>query len=78
MEKAEVIVFSFLEKVAIRGSDKWQKENQEGGTQSDSPQASHFFLPQKGVMSYNALQVPRNPLILDQKREGKHTSREWT
>jgi hypothetical protein len=78
MEKAEVLVFAFLEKAKIRGFDKWQNESREGGTQSDCPQASHFFLPQKGVLSYDALQVTRNPLILDQKREGKHASRDWT
>ena len=50
MEKAEVMIFAFLEKVKIRGFDKWKKEHREEGTQSDCPQASHFFLPQKGVL----------------------------
>ena len=55
MEKAAVMVLSFLEKEKTRGFGKWQKENQEEGTQSNFPQASNLFLLQKEVLSDDTL-----------------------
>ena len=51
MEKVLVMVLPFLEKVKMGEFDKWKKENRKEGIQSDCPQASHFFLQQKGFMS---------------------------
>ena len=55
MEKALVMVLPSSERVKMGEFDKWQKENRKEGIQSDFPQASHFFLLEKEVLSDNAL-----------------------